>query len=133
MSLDNESKAYAVSPVGIYIDKNDLYCLEVTEATSSIGQFKGTFTVKDTPEGEIQYVIGVEEPARYNFTSNQDIAGLGFIGLDRAQDRSFVLFDCWAGTINKKNELLMSGSRSYTKPDGTRQVFSFENIIFTKK
>ncbi|GLY62508.1 hypothetical protein Pcaca05_33650 [Pectobacterium carotovorum subsp. carotovorum] len=130
MSVDNN---YTVNPIGNYIDKDGLYNLKITEATSSIGQFKGTFTVKDTPEGEIQYIIGDEEPARYNFTKNTNFAGMGFIGLSRPQDRRFVLFDCWAGSIKNNGDLLMSGSRSYTKPDGVSQVFSFENIVLTKK
>ncbi|KFF69073.1 hypothetical protein IW01_13155 [Pectobacterium brasiliense] len=120
-------------PVGNYIDKNGLYSLVITEAASHVGRFKGTFTVKDTPEGEIQYIIGDTDLAIYAYTENKNIAGISFIGFERPDDWRFVLLDSWAGSIKSNGDLLMSGSRSYTKLDGTCQVFSFNNITLTKK
>lgn len=121
----------AISLVGTYVSEDEQHILNITESVSSDGTFSGTFTTKNTPKGEIIYDINLGVVAGWRYTTNQTIAGLGFTVLQRPENWSFVLFDSWAGSITSEHQLIMSGSRSYTLPDGTQQVFSFENVKFT--
>ena len=126
----------AINIVGTYVSKDEKHILNITESVSSVGQFKGEFTAKDTPEGEVVYQIQNNGDASWAYTSDQAHAGIGFMVADKAEktsDRQFVIFDSWAGSITSTNKLLMSGSRSYTKNNGEYSVFSFNNVEFIKQ
>lgn len=125
-----------INLAGTYFSESGEYILDITESISSLSQFKGTFTAKSTPEGEVVYPINNNGDAGWFYTSDQHHAGIGFMvlkTLESTADRQFVLFDCWAGTITATNDLVMSGSRSYTKNRGEYGLYTFNNVKFTKK
>lgn len=125
----------AISIIGTYTSQDGQFKLNIAESVSSQGTFSGTFTIKGNdddlsmPQVTV-YNVELGNGSLWNYTKNQNIAGLGFMVLYRPEDRSYVLFDSWAGSITNKNELIMNGSRSYTLPNGTRKLYSFENIKF---
>lgn len=122
--------------VGIYEsnDENNNHTLHITSDNKSNGTFIATFTTKNTPKGEITYIIdnGINGSSKWMYTKGERNAGIAFMVNKRSDDASYVLSDCWAGSITGAGALLMSGSRAYSTSDGKGLVYSFENVIFKK-
>lgn len=125
----------SINIVGKYVSEDERYTLDITESYPQQSRFEGTFTVKNTPKGEVVYKINNDGSAGWFYTSDQRHAGIGFMVsycAEQTTHRDFVLFDCWAGYISSENVLFMSGSRSHTKNHGGYDLFTFGNVRFNK-
>ena len=119
---------------GIFVSEDGKHKLTVTSVNIDNGTFEGSFTALDTPVGDITYDASVGFNGGWDYLQGQASLAVRVTCRHRPSNWGYVIFDSWVGcSSNNPSKILMSGARAYTNTAGVRQVFSFDNVTFTRQ
>lgn len=125
-------KLTGIDMAGNYVSEDGNQTLDIVYSDSSQGYFSGTFVNKSTIIGETTTELN-NANTRYAFVKNNEGAGPGIYIWYRNDDWSDVLFDYWAGTMDKEKNLIMSCAQSYINGDGVTSFKTSEQIVFIRQ
>lgn len=114
----------ALPTLGLYIAGNKTMRIEITSADPSTGVIEGTYENDYTPEGTM---IVKGKIGGYAWVNNNDGGdgsapfSINFTVSERPTDFPYCLVDFWNGFYSKSNSIIITGTRSYVKNDGTTQ------------
>lgn len=112
----------SVPTIGLYMPTNKTMRIEITSADSSNGEIQGTYENDYTPE-ETMIVKG--KIGGYAWVSNNDGGSgtapfcINFTASERPNGWPYCMIDFWNGFYTKTNSIVLTGTRSYVKNDGT--------------
>ncbi|QHI38949.1 hypothetical protein IMCC3317_43490 [Kordia antarctica] len=114
----------SVPKTGTYAPLNKTLTITIESADPSDGQIQGTYVHNFTPEGPIT-VSG--KVGGYAWVKNND-GGTGtapfhinFTASVRPEGSPYCIVDFWNGFYTNDDTIVITGSRSYVKNDGTTQ------------
>jgi len=109
---------------GLYMSPSKTIRIEITKADPTTGVIEGTYENDYTPEGTM---IVKGKIGGYAWVNNNDGGegsapfSINFTVSERPIDYPYCLVDFWNGFYSKSNSIVITGTRSYVRNDGTVQ------------
>lgn len=119
---------------GIYVSENQSFSIEITEATSSVGEIVAKYTAKYSPEGELKDEGKI---GRYHWVHSQALNRQGvapfcirFAANIRPQGYPYCIEDTWTGAYMTDDTMFLQGVRCYVNGKGEVKVMSLGTSTF---